>query len=390
MLEREDGMAKDCDIALPAFERKAYFKDVRRLVVKLGTRVVTVHDNRLNLPVIERLSEEVAQLRSRGVQVAIVSSGAVGAGMGRLGLRMRPRKIPELQATAAIGQGLLMNAYKLAFRRHRIATGQVLLTADDLDDRWRYVNARNTLEALFRFEAVPIINENDSVAVEENKVGDNDRISAMIAHLVDADLLIVLTDVDGLYSENPTRSGDARLISHVRAITPDMIVRSGKTGSPVSLGGMRTKLQAAESVTRGGRMMVIANGHTAGICEILDGKEVGTLFFADVCRLTDRKLWIANSRRKGAVVVDEGAVKALRDSGKSLLPPGVVDVVGEFDAGDLIGVEDSHSAEIARGLVRYCADDIRKILGMKTSEVASVLDVTNGQEVIHRDDLVIM
>ena len=384
MLGREDGMA------LPVSKRKAYFRDVRRLVVKLGTRVVTVHDNRLNLPVIERLSEEVAQLRSRGVQVAIVSSGAVGAGMGRLGLKMRPRKIPELQATAAIGQGLLMNAYKLAFRRRSMATGQVLLTADDLDDRWRYVNARNTLEALFRFEAVPIINENDSVAVEENKVGDNDRLSAMIAHLIDADLLIVLTDVDGLYSEDPTRSGDARLISHVRAITPDMISCSGKTGSPVSLGGMRTKLQAAESVTRGGRMMVIANGHAAGICEVLDGKDVGTFFFPDVCRLTDRKLWIANSRRKGAVVVDEGAVKALQNAGKSLLPPGIVGVVGHFDAGDLIGVEDCQATEIARGLVRYGADDVRKILGMKTFEVASVLDVTTGQEVIHRDDLVIM
>ena len=371
-------------------DREEYFKGVRRLVVKLGTRVVTVGDNRMNSAVIDRLAGEVAELRQRGLLVAVVSSGAVGAGMGRLGLRLRPRRIPELQATAAVGQGLLMNAYKLAFRKYGIIVGQVLLTAEDLDDRWRYVNARNTLESLFRFGAVPIINENDSVAVEENKVGDNDRLSAQIAHLIDADLVVLFTDVDGLYSSDPSGGGEPELISHVRGVTPELISGCGDAGSPVSLGGMQTKLQAAESVTSGGRMMVIANGHTTGILEVVDGGGVGTLFFADPCRLTGRKLWIANSRSKGAVTVDEGAVRAVRDRGKSLLPSGVVAVKGSFASGELIGVEDSAGREIARGLVRYPADQVRRILGHKTAEAAEILQVDSPQEVIHRDDMVVI
>jgi len=370
--------------------REAQLRDVRRLVVKLGTRVVTVGDNKLNTAVIDRLASEVAELRRRGLLVAVVSSGAVGAGMGRLGLRLRPRKIPELQATAAVGQGLLMNAYKLAFRRHDTIVGQVLLTAEDLYDRWRYVNARNTLESLFRFGAVPIVNENDSVAVEENKVGDNDRLSAQIAHLIDADLVVMLTDVDGLYSSDPAGGGEPVLIPHVRGVTPQLIAGCGDAGSPVSLGGMQTKLQAAESVTRGGRTMVIANGHTTGVLEVVEGGGGGTLFYADPRRLTDRKLWIANSRWKGAVTVDEGAVRAVRDGGKSLLPSGIVAVKGSFGSGELIGVEDSQGREIARGLVRYSADQVRKILGRKTSEAAEILQVESTQEVIHRDDMVVI
>lgn len=373
-----------------ACAREALFKGVKRLVVKLGTRVVTVHDNALNRELIDRLAGEVMHLRSRGVQVAIVSSGAVGAGMGRLGLKERPRRIPELQATAAVGQGLLMNAYKLAFRKHDIPVGQVLLTAEDLDDRQRYVNARNTLNELFRFGAVPILNENDSVAVEEIKVGDNDRISALVAHLVDAQLLVILTDVDGLYSDDPNQDGDARLISHVEEVTPELIARTGNRGSAVGLGGMQAKLHAAESVTRGGRMMVIANGHTTGVIDILEGKNAGTLFMPGKGRLTGRKVWIANTRKKGAVVVDDGAVEAIGSRGKSLLPSGILDVVGAFEAGELIGVEDPGGMEVARGLVRYDSEAVRKILGKKTSEVAAVLEGVEGEEVIHRDDLVVL
>ncbi len=375
---------------MACLEREALFKGAKRLVVKLGTRVVTVHDNALNRKLIDRLAGEVAHLRSRGVQVAIVSSGAVGAGMGRLGLKQRPRRIPELQATAAVGQGLLMNAYKLAFREHDIPVGQVLITTEDLDDRQRYVNARNTLDELFRFGAVPILNENDSVAVEEIKVGDNDRISALVAHLVDAELLMILTDVDGLYSDDPNQDGDAKLISHVEEVTPELIARTGNRGSAVGLGGMQAKLHAAESVTRGGRMMVIANGHTTRIIDILEGKKVGTLFMPGKGRLTSRKVWIANTRKKGAVVVDDGAVEAIGTRGKSLLPSGILDVVGAFEAGELIGVEDPGGMEIARGLVRYGSEEVRKILGKKTSEVAAVLEGVEGAEVIHRDDLVVL
>ncbi len=372
-------------------DREELFKDLRSVVVKLGTRVVTVHDNALNLPLIDRLAGDVAEIRENGLQVAIVSSGAVSAGMGRLGLKTRPRRIPELQAAAAVGQGLLMNAYKLAFRTHGIPVGQVLLTSDDLDNRRRYVNARNTLEVLFRFGAVPIINENDSVAVEEIQlsVGDNDRLSAMVSHLIDANLLITMTDVDGLYSDDPSRNSDAVLIPEVHDLTPDVVAGAGRAGTDVSQGGMRTKLQAAESVTQGGRMMVIANGHENRLTDIVAGKRVGTVFLANRCRLTDRELWIANSRCQGSVVVDEGAVEAIEVRGKSLLPSGIVDVVGEFEAGELISVEDRGRNQVARGLVRYGSNEIRKILGRKTFEIAGILEVDDASEVVHRNDLVV-
>lgn len=370
-------------------DRRALLSGVKRVVLKIGTRVVTVHDNELNLKVIEQVAGEIAALRDSDVQVAVVSSGAVGAGMGRLGLKDRPKRIPELQATAAVGQSLLMNAWKLAFRRFDIPTGQVLLTDDGLEDRWRYVNAMNTLDALFRFRAVPIVNENDSVAVEENKVGDNDRLAALVSHLVEADLLVTYTTVDGLFSDDPTRSDTATHIPMVSEVTPEMIERAGAAGSAVSLGGMRTKLEAARSVGRAGVPMVIADGRTASLVEILKGEEVGTLFLPTHDKMQGRKRWIANTRRKGAVIVDDGAVKALISGGKSLLPSGVQCVSGEFEAGDLIGVEGPDGKEIARGLVRYSSDVIRKILGKQSHEVADILSVDHADSVIHRDDLVI-
>jgi glutamate 5-kinase len=357
------------------------------VVLKLGTRVVTVRDNELNLPLLARVADEVRALMRRGLQVALVSSGAVGAGMGCLGLKERPRRISELQATAAVGQALLMHAYNLAFGD--IPTGQVLLTDDGLVDRWRYVNARNTLEALFRLGAVPIINENDSVAVEENKVGDNDRLSALVTHLVEADLLVAFTTVDGLYSEDPFLEAGATLIPRVEEVTAEMVARAGSAGSAVSLGGMRTKLQAAQSVTKGGVPMVVANGLTASLVGIVEGQEVGTLFLPQRDPPQSRKLWLANTRRKGAVVVDAGAADAVAARGKSLLPSGVSCVTGEFSAGELIGVETPDGREIARGLVRYDAEDLTRICGRRISEVAGILGV-EGDVVIHRDDLVVI
>ena len=387
-----DGTACDSDLDRTCSERKELFDGVRRVVLKLGTRLVTQKDHRLNTKLIERLAADVADLRRKEIQVAVVSSGAVGAGMGRLGLEDRPRRLSALQATAAVGQGLLMNAYKLAFRTHNVPVGQVLLTADDLDNRRRYVNARNTLDSLFRFGAVPVLNENDSVAVEELQlsVGDNDRLSALVAHLIDADLLVILTDVDGFYSEDPDRHSDARLIARVEEIRPEMIERAGRAGSHVSLGGMRSKLEAAQSVTRGGRLAVIANGHRIGLSRILAGAPAGTLFLAARERLPGRKLWIANSRRNGAVIVDDGAVEAIVKRGKSLLPSGILKVEGAFEAGELIGVEDRRRMEVARGVVKYGSDDVQRILGKSTGEVVSILDVQSGGEVVHRDDLVVL
>jgi glutamate 5-kinase len=373
-------------------DRAALMAKVRCVVVKLGTRVVTVRDNQLNRKLVDRLAEDVAGLLARKVQVAIVSSGAVGAGMGRLGLKARPRRMGELQAAAAVGQGLVMNAYTQAFREHGVPVGQVLLTSEDLDNRARYVHAKSTLEALFRYGAVPIINENDSVAVDELhlSVGDNDRLSALVAHLVDAQLLITLTDVDGLYSDNPVQNPEAALIREVSEVTPEILALAGQAGSEVGRGGMRTKVMAAESVTRGGRMMLIADGHQTRVRDLMAGAEAGTLFRTEGRKLPGRKLWIANSRKHGSVVVDAGAAKAIGARGKSLLPSGIVAVTGSFDAGDLIAVEDEAHQEIAHGVTRYGAEQVRKILGKKTSEISKILSTDAGEEVVHRDDLVVL
>jgi len=370
-------------------DRRSILKDTRRIVLKLGTRVVTVHDNELDRPFIDRIAREVSGLMERGYQVAIVSSGAVGAGMGRLGLKERPMRIPELQATAAVGQGLLMNAYKLAFRTYGVPIGQVLLTDDGLEDRWRFVNAKNTLDALFRFGAVPIVNENDSVAVEENKVGDNDRLSALVTDLVEAQLLITYTTVDGLFSDDPTQVPDAEHIPVVETVTQDMIESAGSAGSAVSLGGMRTKLEAAASVTRGGGTVVIADGRRARLDQILDGEEVGTLFLPTTDQIQGKKRWLANSKKKGSVIVDSGAAAALTDGGKSLLASGIARVDGDFAQGELIGILDESGQELGRGLVRYDAADVRSIQGRRSEEIGKILPDRNGDAVIHRDDMVI-
>ena len=373
-------------------DRKALFADIQRVVVKLGTRVVTAHGNTLNLAVIDRLAADVAYLRDRGLQVAIVTSGAVGAGMGQLELADRPRRLADLQATAAVGQGLVMDAYKRAFEAHGILVGQVLLTSDDLDNRTRYVNARNTLDQLFRYGVVPVVNENDSVAVEELQlsVGENDRLSAMVSHLVDADMLVLLTDVDGLFSSDPSKDPNAQLVRSVHGMPEELYATVGSSGSALGRGGMRTKLRAAEAVMQGGQMAVIANGCINGLLEILDGADCGTLFVADNRSLNSRDLWLAHSRKRGGVVVDDGAVVALSDGGKSLLPSGIIRVIGDFEVGELIGVESKQRVEVARGLTRFDADDVRRIRGKKTPEVAEILGINNGAVVIHRDDMVVL
>jgi glutamate 5-kinase len=373
-----------------AVVRSDVLQDVRRLVLKLGTRVVTVHDNELDRTFIDRVAREVSDLMKEGYQIGIVSSGAVGAGMGRLGLKDRPMRIPELQATAAVGQGLLMNAYKLAFREYDVPIGQVLLTDDGLEDRWRYVNAKNTLDALFKFGAVPIINENDSVAVEENKVGDNDRLSSLVAHLVEAQLLVTYTTVDGLFTDDPTRSPGAEHIPIVETVTQEMIDAAGSAGSAVSLGGMRTKLQAAISVTRSGAAAVIADGRKASLRSILAGEDIGTLFLPTDDQIQGKKRWLANTRKKGVIVVDAGAARALTEGGKSLLASGIVRVEGEFDQEELIAVTDETGGEIARGLVRYSASDVERIRGKRSDEIAQILGEKNSDAVIHRDDMVIL
>jgi glutamate 5-kinase len=374
-------------------ERKTLFARIKRLVVKLGTRVIAVRDNALSTERIERVADAVASIRARGVEVAIVTSGAIGAGMGRLGLAARPKAIADLQASAAVGQSLLMHAYERAFRRHDLSVGQILLTADDLRDRARYVNARNTLEALFRLRAVPVVNENDSVAVDELldiRVGDNDTLSAYVTNLIGADLLVLFSDVDGLYSGDPRKDDGARRIPLVERITPELLAAAGGSGSEVGVGGMRTKLRAAGIVTAAGGMMAIADGAAMELLDLMDGREVGTLFLPGPDRLTGRKRWIAFApARKGAVVVDEGAAKAVGRNGKSLLPSGIVEVRGKFDAGEIVDVQ--HGREtVARGLARYSSDEVERIRGLKSSQISAILGRPGGEEVIHRDDMVVL
>ena len=372
-------------------DRTSLFANIRRIVVKLGSRVITSSDNSPDVRVLGRLAGETARLRERGVEVVLVSSGAIGAGLGELGLRTRPQTIPELQAAAAVGQNLLMHHYKMVFQRHGIAIGQVLLTADDLLDRARYVNARNTLTTLFRYGVVPIINENDSVAVDETKVGDNDTLSAYVTHMIAADLLVLLSDVDGLFSSDPRKGDSPQRIEVVEAITPEIEALAGEPGTEVGIGGMRTKLRAAKIVTWSGEMMVIAHGRRTSLPDLLDGAAIGTLFLPRNERMTDRKRWIAFVQdQKGSVMVDGGARVAVMEKGKSLLPSGILAVKGEFEAGEMIGIEDETGYELARGLSRYSSADVDRIRGRHSSEIERILGYWTGDEVTHRDDLVVL
>ena len=368
-------------------------REVKRVVVKVGTSSLIKSEKlELDLDRIDALVDDLASVRGMGVQPILVTSGAIGTGAGKLGLKSRPKDIPTQQAAAAVGQTLLMHAYARSFDRYGIPVGQMLLTRDDFSDRRRYVNISHTLNSLLRCGAVPIINENDTVAVEEIKVGDNDMLSAYTALLADAELLVILSDTDGLYTADPRRNPDAKLIEVVEEITDELRGYAGGAG-PVGTGGMDTKLAAAEIVTGAGGYMIIANGaERMVVTRILRGERIGTLFLPRRRkRLSGRKRWIAYSpRRKGFIRVDKGAYEALVKRGASLLASGIIGVEGEFKFGDTVGVLDEEGREFARGLVNYSSDEIRKIMGLKTSEIESVLGYRYYDEVIHRDNLVIL
>jgi glutamate 5-kinase len=363
---------------------------VRRLVVKVGTSLIAEPGTGPDPDRIAALAAEIAGARD-GREPVLVSSGAIATGMARLALPARPRSIPEKQAAAAVGQSALMWHYEAAFKRHGIPVGQVLLTAQDIGDRARYLNARNTLLALLRFGVLPIVNENDTVAVEEIKVGDNDNLSALVASLIDADLLVLLTDVDGLYTGDPATDRDARVIDTVDAVTADVtrLVWNG-TGAG-AVGGMATKLQAAQKAAAAGVPMVIASGRKQGtLARILKGEPVGTYFAPKADRLGARKRWIAFAvTPQGRLTVDAGALQALTHRGKSLLPSGVVDVEGDFAAGEVVALV-GDGREFARGLVNFDAGELRRIRGAKTRDIVTRLGYKSFDEVIHRDNLVIL
>jgi len=335
-------------------------------------------------------------VRQRGVEVILVTSGAIATGMGRLGVETRPRDIGSLQGIAAVGQSLLMHTYEAIFRTFHQPVAQILLTAGDLSDRRRYVNISNALASLFRFGVVPIVNENDTVSVDEIRVGDNDTLAARVANAADADLLILLSDIEGVFTEDPHRNPNAHLIPTIEEITPAVRSIGEEKGTKpthegLGTGRLATKLHAAEIVTSSGKPMVLANGARPNvILDILDGKDVGTFFIPSPAKIGRRKQWIGFSRTpRGAIIVDAGAREAIVRHGKSLLPSGIVAVTGTFQFGDTVRCLDLDGVEFARGLVNYSAEEVNAIRGKRTDAIESVLGYRFADEVIHRDNLVV-
>lgn len=372
--------------------RDQIVKDAKRVVIKVGSRLVAAKETGLNSERIDRLASELAGLKTQGKEIVMVSSGAIVCGIEKLGLKEYPKSLPIKQAAAAVGQSRLMWAYEKAFEKEGQKVAQVLLTREDLTHRARFLNSRHTLTALLEFGVVPIINENDTVAVDEIRFGDNDSLAGMVAHLVDADLLVILSDVEGFYTEDPRRNPTATLMSVVPEVTADIERRAGGTTSFEGTGGMRTKVQAAKTAATYGVATAIINGERQGLLAALfDGQEVGTLFLPKGQRLTNRKHWIAYTvRTKGRLTLDDGAVEALTRKGKSLLPSGITAVHGDFESGDAVACQDRSGREFAKGLVNYSSEAIAKIKGLKTGDIQKTLGYKDYDEVIHRDNLVIL
>lgn len=366
------------------------FSEIRRIVVKVGSSSITYLNGKPNLEQMEFLVRQLADLHNQDRDVLLVTSGAIGVGLKRLGYARRPKNIPEKQAAAAVGQGILMHMYEKFFAEYGVVAGQVLLTREDFSDRKRFLNARNTMYALLNLGVIPVINENDTVAVEEIKLGDNDNLAALVAGLVDADLLILLSDIDGLYTANPRVDPQARLIDRVDEITAEVESLAGGAGTSLGTGGMATKIQAARVAMHSGVTMVLARTTEKDVIRrVVAGEPVGTVFWPSV-RLENKKRWIAySSTVHGKIYVDGGAAQALLHKGKSLLPSGVTKVEGEFDMGNTVSVISPEGKEIARGIVNYSSSEVEQIKGSQTREIAEILGHKDFDEVVHRDNLVL-
>jgi glutamate 5-kinase len=372
-------------------ERRNYFSKTKRIVVKIGSSLLTdSKKKRIRTRFLQHLAAQIETLRSRGAQCVIVTSGAIAAGLYELGVEKRPKEIAELQALAAIGQSKLMHAYEATFNRLGLKVAQILLTREDLADRHRYSNAHNTFMELFRHGIIPVVNENDTVAVEEIKFGNNDTLGVLVTHLCEADLLVLLTDTDGFFSEDPRLNPKAELISEVVRFDNQIEKSASRSISSVGTGGMRTKIQAAKSMMQSGIPMVIANGNTPSVLKrILDSEKIGTFFHPSVDKMTSRKRWLAWSvRPKGEIIVDEGAKKALLDKDKSLLPTGIQSVRGVWSKGEIVKITDSDGCEIAKGISNYSSHDLELIKGLKTSELFQKLGYEATDEVVHRNNMV--
>ncbi|MDR3196724.1 MAG: glutamate 5-kinase [Planctomycetaceae bacterium] len=375
---------------MPSLLRDEILKTSDVVVVKVGTNVLTDSHGLLNEGRIAELTDNLCRMILQKKRIILVSSGAVGAGMGRLGLTERPAELSQLQAVAAIGQGKLIETYERFLNRHGVHSAQVLLTADDLSNRKRYLNARNTIRTILDYGALPIINENDTVSVDElhTTFGDNDRLAALVANLFETPLLILLTDVDGLYDRAPNNP-DAQLIPMVENWSPDLMKLVAEKHSNRSKGGMSSKLKAAKMITGSGGNVIIANGdcpETLG--DLFAAKEVGTVFLMQNSFLTARKRWLGYAvRTEGRLILDAGAVEAVCRKGKSLLPIGILDAGGTFEKGGIVSLVDNNGKEIARGLTNYGLKEVLSIKGKKTSEIQTILGTTGYAEVVHRDNL---
>lgn len=363
----------------------------KRVVVKIGSALLTRSGQGLNRESIEDWVTQLAQLRARGVEIVLVTSGAVAAGMQRLGRTERPHALHELQAMAAVGQMTLVQTYETAFQRHGRKTAQVLLTHDDLADRHRYLNARTTLRTLLDFDVIPVINENDTVATEEIRFSDNDTLAALVVNLIEADLLLILTDQQGLYDADPRANPGAKLVREGAAGDPALLAMAGGSGS-LGRGGMRTKLLAAERAAHSGAATVIASGREQNVVtRVLAGESLGTHLKPAQERLAARKQWLAGpTRASGKLVLDDGAVRVIRQGGKSLLPVGVKHIEGQFERGDVVVCIDAQGHEVARGLVNYSTADAVRIIGQPSDRIESILGYVDEPELIHRDNMVVL
>ena len=372
--------------------RSDIIKNAKRIVVKIGTGTITGSSGRIDNTKIENIANDISSVINKGKEVLLVTSGAIASGTEKLKLKSKQASLPLKQAAAAVGQNLLMHIYEEVFSKHGFSIAQILLTQDDFRNRARFINARNTIYTLLKYRVIPIINENDTVSVEEIKFGDNDNLSFLVSNLVEADLLIILSDVDGLHTADP-RKHEGKLITEVKHITDEIESVSCSSTSKFGIGGMQTKISAAKRAVRLGIGVIIANGTRKNILtDIINCKETGTFFFPQKTdKIKQKKKWIAFTLvSKGKIFIDEGAKEAITKKGKSLLSSGIVGVEGEFEFGDAISIYDKDMREIARGLVNYNSSDIEKIKGKKSLEIESILGYKDYDEVIHRDNLVII
>ncbi len=374
-------------------DNQSSLKSHKRIVVKIGSNVIASHGTGFNERRIEGISTEIAELIGEGRELFLVSSGAILCGVEKLGLTSLPKTLPMKQAAAAVGQSQLMWAYERLFGRHKIKVGQVLLTREDIANRRRFLNARNTLLTLLENQILPIINENDTVATDEINLGDNDMLAGQVAHLVDASLLIVLSDVDGLYTKDPRKDKTARRISVVEEVTMEIEKIAGHKGNPGGTGGMASKVATAKTAAAFGVTTLILNGTCPGLIKRAlhgEGDEMGTLFLPRQTKRSSKKHWIAQSlKAKGVLLIDSGAVEAILKKGKSLLPLGVIEVEGVFDVGDAVLCKTEEGVEIAKGLTNYSASEMIKIKKVHSSKIEAILGYKSTDEVIHRDNLVV-